>query len=338
LTDGEKAILRKNRDAQREQSFEAVRDQLRARLPFVETPTQSTGGGRGSSGDGSKERLASNNLTALEDIYKGDDATVQRGLEYVFGLDPNYRTGDVKTNANNERVLMLTYYDTKEKKLFTREIPIGDSLSGWVESASTQFFDDSQRGYIDRAYEKLPKDRKNAAPGSGVGHAENTPEEEVVGYDTLIDTGFDPETGKAVNTTPRGLYNASVNSNDSLAGVISAATSALKMMGFEEFKLMQGYLEPSGYRDNENSIIYYVPEYMPYGVFIPEDDDGKAAMVNSLNELMAKLRDQGGTAGVSDLQGIIGTYNWDTYNTDEFRDMFGVNEGAPVAGHGGITR
>jgi len=38
LTDGEKAILRRHRDAQREQSFETVRQQLRARLPWEETP------------------------------------------------------------------------------------------------------------------------------------------------------------------------------------------------------------------------------------------------------------------------------------------------------------
>lgn len=324
LSKEERAALIEYARNQKDSAREWMDTEVRTRFDMIEQPMTSTGGGGGGGGRGEKRKLGEKNLDALEDIYKGDDATVQRGLEYVFGLDENYRSGDVKTNANNERVLMLTYYDTKEKKLFTREIPIGDSLSGWVESASTQFFDDEQRGYINDAFGKLPKDRKGAAPGSGIGHAERTLQEEVAGYDSEV-KGFD-STGKLIDVTPRSSYIAETGEKggNKPERVSTSAANALSAMGFEDAQVRVVNLDPDGLGNSTDAVMYYVPEVMDYQVFVPEKNN--VNVVNRLNEMVSDARDKGEKLTVEQLQDAIGINDYDLYNTQYFRNANPVEQ------------
>lgn len=166
LTDGEKATLRRHRDAQREQSFETVREQLRARLDWEETPTADTDS-RDTAGERGLAAQGKVNLRALEKIHGGEDKDVQEGLEHVFGKDPSYRTSRIEGSGDNRKVI-VEYYDKAEKRSYTREFNIPVGLKDWIDVGAAEFYNESQIPYVYDAYENQPR-LYEGRRGDGVG-------------------------------------------------------------------------------------------------------------------------------------------------------------------------
>lgn len=159
LTDGEKAVLRKNRDAQREQSFEAVRDQLRARLNFVETPradrpprTDSNAGNKSMADDGV------NNLQAIWTAT--DEEVLQAALNYFEGQNEGLDL-EVFNDEDGVRTLAIKREGEDESRL----IPVNTDYKIFVEAVAPYVM---KTTYLSRALEKNPL-AEGASAGSAVG-------------------------------------------------------------------------------------------------------------------------------------------------------------------------
>jgi len=160
-------------------------------------------------------------------------------------------------------------------------------------------------------------------------------EEPTVGYNTETQ-GFDPDTGKLIQVTPRSSYVASTEADSSSKSVTSAALGALSSMNFSDPQVSvlkidrindidlpgtQSWVAGNRY---ENAVMYFVPGVMPYQVFVPED--GAAAVVGRLNELVAEAREQKKEVTIEQLKAAIGVNNYDIYNTQDMRDANPVEQ------------
>ena len=350
LTDGEKAILRKNREAQREQAFETVRKQLRARLNFKETamPTQPRrGGGRTSSTDKSNTRKGEVNLTALQKIFYGNDDLVQEGLDHVFGANINYKNADVKLNSNGERVVEVEYYDSTQKKTLKREFLIGDNLSGWIDRASSEFYKPNEVSFVYDAYEKLSKADKAVAPGAGTGHSERS-EPTIELAEAMVDKI--PATQYYEDFQGEGGTDGSQTAQAAKAALDATGVNASQIAVFTNDVTEDIYNE-SNWRDNDDVIRFYVPGVTDMEVFIPHSEEGKARLLE-LMELVSTLGD-GETLSYNDMSDILsGVPLFSEYNEgttgQAMRNALGVrsrptsnqqsNNNQQQQGHGGNER
>jgi hypothetical protein len=153
-------------------------------------------------------------------------------------------------------------------------------------------------------------------------------EEPAVGYNTEVQ-GFDDE-GKLIDVTPRSSYVASTNADKRSTNVTSAALGALSAMNFDnpqvsvlEIDRMNDIDLPgtqSWFAGNrfEKAVKYFVPEVMPYQVFVPED--GANNVVGQLNELVAEARAQDRQVTIEELKAAIGPDNYEIYNTQAMRN------------------
>jgi hypothetical protein len=136
LTEGEKSTLRRHREAQRERSTEAVREQLRARLPWEETPTADVTP-RPPSPEEKKgaQRTVDvvTNIRKLHSLKPGEsEEDVDAATSYVQQLNPNVRKIDLR---EDEIVIRM-----KDGNL----IPItkGDEADLFVESIINAVYKD----------------------------------------------------------------------------------------------------------------------------------------------------------------------------------------------------
>jgi hypothetical protein len=161
-------------------------------------------------------------------------------------------------------------------------------------------------------------------------------EEPAVGYNTEIQ-GFDDE-GKLIDVTPRSSYVASTAADQSSTNVTSAALGALSAMNFDNPQVSVLEIDrindidlpgiQSWWTNNrfEDAVKYFVPEVMPYQVFVPED--GANNVVGRLNELVAEARAQGRQVTIEELKAAIGPNNYEIYNTQTMRDANPIEFGA----------
>jgi len=331
LTDGEKATLRRHRDAQREESFEAVRDQLRARLPFVETPTADTTTGDTDTARRDRERAKreARMVTNWDVLGTGtpEDQTV--AAEALVGMLNEGKEADerivdnIVPDADGQRVTFFYPDGTSRNVSLVDEEGNRLSRSQWL-SEGTEFH--GVEGDYGRFYEggKVPAGNTELKRGERtVGY-----EEPVVGYDTEIQ-GFDDE-GTLIDVTPRSSYAASTNKDKSTENVTSAALSTLSTMNFSNPQVSvlnidrindidlpgtQSWVAGNRFED---AVMYFVPGVMPYQVFIPEEGANNA--VGRLNELVAKARAQDRQVTIEQLKAAIGVNNYDIYNTQAMRD------------------
>ena len=327
LTDGEKATLRRHRDAQREQSFEAVRDQLRARLPFVETPTADTTGGDSDADRKARERAKreARMVTNWDCLGTGtpEDQTVC--AEALVGMLNEGKKADerivdnIVPDADGQRVTFFYPDGTSRNISLVDEEGNRLSRSQWL-SEGTEFH--GVEGDYGRFYEggKVP------AGSTVLDRGERTVgyEEPAVGYNTEVQ-GFDDK-GKIVKVTPRSSYVASTNEDNSPENVTTAALGALSAMDFSDPQVSVVNLDPDGLGNKTDAVKYFVPGVMPYQVFVPED--GANNVVGRLNELVAEARAQDRQVTIEQLKAAIGPNNYDLYNTKEFRDANPVEQPA----------
>ena len=151
LTEGEKATLRRHRDAQREESFEAVRDQLRARLNFVETPTVEQQTREPSAAEKKGKKNAEQGVRELQKLWGADtEAEVQEAIGFFEGLNPGMGIRVILDPDTQERTLAIT-----PEGQDTRFYVIGDDYDGFVSKVGTILTDAT---YFDEAKEENPLD------------------------------------------------------------------------------------------------------------------------------------------------------------------------------------
>jgi hypothetical protein len=319
LTDGEKAILRKNRNAQQERSVEAVREQLRARLPWEETPTADTTSRDSDAARKARERGAreARMVTNWDALGTGTPEQQTVAAEAIVGMLNEGKEADeriVERIVPDETGQQVTFFypdGTSRPVSLVDESGQRLSRSQWL-SEGTEFH--GVEGDYGRFYEGgiVPAGSTVLERGERtVGY-----EEPAVGYNTEVQ-GFD-NTGKIVKVTPRSSYVASTNEDNSPENVTTAALGALSAMNFSDPQVSVVYLDPSGFLNSTDAVKYFVPNVMPYQVFVPED--GANNVVGQLNELVAEARAQNRQVTIEELRAAIGPENYDLYNTQEFRN------------------
>ncbi len=328
LTDGEKSTLRRHRDAQREQAFDTVRDQLRARLPFVETPTADTTPRDSDTARKARERAARETrmVTNWDTLGTGTPEEQTVAAEAIVGMLNEGKEADerivdrIVPDANGQRVTFFYPDGTSRNISLVDESGQRLSRSQWL-SEGTEFH--GVEGDYGRFYEGgiVPSGSTVLERGERtVGY-----EEPAVDYNTETQ-GFDPETGKLIEVTPRSSYVASTNADDSPQSVTFAALGALSAMNFDNPQVSVVSLSPEGLLNNTDAVKYFVPGVMPYQVFVPEE--GANAVVGVLNEMVSEARAQDLEVTIEQLKAAIGPDNYDLYNTQEFRDANPIEFGA----------
>jgi hypothetical protein len=263
------------------------------------------------------------NIRKLHSLKPGEsEEDVDAATSYVQQLNPNVRKIDLR---EDEIVIRM-----KDGNL----IPItkGDEADLFVESIINAVYKDKAVNLPDALKkagvydEGLTRHSLGAIAGF----------DETVGYGDEIQ-GFDDE-GKLIDVTPRSSYVASTDADDSSTNVTSAALGALSAMNFDNPQV--SVLEIDRINDIdlpgtqsvvfgnrfEDAVKYFVPEVMPYQVFVPED--GANNVVGRLNELVAEARAQGRQVTIEELKAAIGPNNYEIYNTQTMRDANPIEFGA----------
>ena len=155
LTPGEKATLRRHRDAQREQSFETVREQLRARLDWEETPTADTD--RRGLTDAERKRQQGVSVTQdgvdnLQAIFTAKDAdTLEGALSYFEAKNPDIDLEVVQRGGERQLAIL------REGEDETRYVTIGRNLEDYnkfVEAAGAYVIPNTE--YLSEVLERTP--------------------------------------------------------------------------------------------------------------------------------------------------------------------------------------
>ena len=320
LTPGEKATLRRHRDAQREQAFETVRDQLRARLDFKETPTADATPKPPSEEErkGAQRTVdVVNNIRKLHSLKPGEsEEDVNAATSYVQQLNPNVRKIDLR---EDEIVIRM-----KDGNL----IPItkGDQADLFVESIINAVYKDravnlpdalKKAGVYD---EGLTRHSLGAIAGL----------DETVGYDDEIQVGVE---GVLKKSSPRAQYEQRTQGvkqdDEGQDQVAAAAVDALSRMNFSgvDVEIIEDIDRPGWYLwDTEMNLIkYFVPDVMPYQVFIP--DTNAAGIVGQLIEMADIARSENREITVEELRSILGPENYENFNTQEMRNAYPAASG-----------
>lgn len=136
LTEGEKSTLRRHREAQRERSTEAVREQLRARLPWEETPTVDTD--RRGLTDAERKRqeglsVTKDGVNNLQAVFTATDPdTLEAALSYFEAKNPGIDLEVVRRGGERQLAIL------REGEDETRYVTIGGNLEDYnkfVEAA-----------------------------------------------------------------------------------------------------------------------------------------------------------------------------------------------------------
>ena len=312
LTDGEKAILRKNRDAQREQSFEAVRDQLRARLNFVETPQaefpDSTGATRTTAGERGLLRQGVAGLRSLEKLHGGNEEEATEGLQNL--LDRNYSKfsdGTVTIDEETgERTAVLVRYnpDTKQKEEVA--IPIPASVLNTIDAFGPQFFDESTRAYLYEAYdteERLYGGKPGTATPSvsrpRAVSADNLDAEvvefagEEIDFATALSTLNNEPSAYVAVTKGLRLANANASTLSSIAGQLNL-NAEIGVLPEDDME------EKLGFDPEHTAVTMKFPDVNGFEVVILNDTEGVNAQRQLFRE-MAKRKINGESMTVDEI-------------------------------------
>lgn len=316
LTEEQKTTLRNNREAQRERSIEAVREQLRARLDWEETPTADATPKSPSAEErkGAQRTIdVVTNIRKLHSLKPGEsEEDVDAALSYVQQLNPNVRKIDLR---EDEIVIRM-----KDGNL----IPItkGGQADLFVESIINAV-------YKDRAV-NLPDALKKAGVydegltrhslGAIAGF------DETVGYDDEIEVGIE---GVLKKSSPRAQYELRTQGvgqdDEGQDQVAAAAVDALSRMNFSgvDIEILPNSAARPGFQffdTKMNLIKYFVPDVMPYQVFIPEVN--ASGIVGQLIEMADIARSENREITVEELRSILGPENYENFNTQEMRDAY----------------
>ena len=197
LTEGEKSTLRRHREAQRERSTEAVREQLRARLPWEETPTADRQPPKPSDREKAGRSSAETGVNNLQAIYTATDDTKDKmiaAINYFEGLNEGLDL-EVVTRGN-KRTLAIK----REGEDETRYVSMETDYPTFVESVSTFVMPNTQ--YLSSALEDNPLP-EGATRGTALGGVvmERDVDLENIGAEVVT---YD-EDGDQIETTFRGF-------------------------------------------------------------------------------------------------------------------------------------
>jgi hypothetical protein len=149
--------------------------------------------------------------------------------------------------------------------------------------------------------------------------------DETVGYDDEIEVGIE---GVLKKSSPRAQYElrtGTVGQDDEGQDMVAAAaTDALARMNFSgvDVEIIEEIDRP-GWQwtdTTQNLIKYFIPDVMPYQVFIP--DTNAAGIVGQLIEMSDIARSENREITAEELRSILGPENYKNYNTQEMRNAY----------------
>jgi hypothetical protein len=151
-------------------------------------------------------------------------------------------------------------------------------------------------------------------------------EEPAVGYDDAIEVGIE---GVLKKSSPRAQYELrtqGVGQDDKGQDqVAAAAVDALARMNFSgvDVEIIEDIDRPGfqfSFDTKQNLIKYFIPDVMPYQVFIP--DTNAAGIVGQLIEMADIARSENREITVEELRSILGPENYKNYNTQAMRNTY----------------
>jgi hypothetical protein len=359
LTDGEKAILRKNRDAQREQSFEAVRDQLRARLPFVETPTaeRTPGGGTGPTDAETKRqgvidrtRTAAghwmNLAFALTPEQKTTSARALQGLKFEDEYGSRQTIVGVDPKTFEDRVVLTLRDANGNETTVDRVYADSPDAEQWVSQGNFFYEDPSIAEALVSAAQSREEGPLYGAMTLGVRASGAALAKEVV--DIIPFEQATIGTGKSAASVP--VYfseNAKPgNAESEAAATTSAVKAALGAMGVDASSvthITEAASEDAGvdldWDTEKETIRFHIPGVTPQSIFVPNNQAG----INALADMMAMLPDliknRGQLTVEEALEKFSNVPKFKDYNGEKFgdtmREKFGITEAARPTSAGG---
>jgi len=320
LDDAQRQALIKQAEEQKGVARDWLNTDFERRLGVLETPMAERT--KGPTSEEIKQQKGAQrtvdvvtNIRKMHSLKPGESKQdVDAAVSYIQQLNPNVR----KIDLREDKIVI----SMKDGDL----IPItkGDQADLFVESIINAVYKDKAVNLPDALQKAGVYDEGLSFHIiSAIAGLDDT-----VGYNTEVQ-GFDDE-GKLIDVTPRSSYVASTEADSSSANVTSAALGVLSAMNFSDPQVSvlkidrindidlpgtQSWVAGNRF---EEAVMYFVPGVMPYQVFVPED--GAAAVVGRLNELVAKAREQKKEVTIEQLKAAIGVNNYDIYNTQDMRD------------------
>ena len=322
VSDEQRSALVRAAKKQEEEATEFMRTYYTAEVDLIETPMAERT--KGPTSEEIKQQKGAqrtvdvvNNIRKLHSLKPDEsEEDVNAALSYIQQLNPNVR----KIDLRDEQIVIRM----KDGDLIP--IPKGDQADLFVESI------------INAVYKDKAVDLPSALKKAGVydeGLTRHTLGaiaglDETVGYDDEIQVGIE---GVLKKSSPRAQYELRTSTvgqdDEGQDAVAAAATDALARMNFSgvDVEIIEAIDRPGWqWTDTKQNLIkYYIPDVMPYQVFIP--DTNAAGIVGQLIEMADIARSENREITVEELQSILGPENYKNYNTQEMRNAYPTASG-----------
>ena len=325
VSDAERSALVRAAKKQEAEATEFMRTYYTAEVDLIETPMAERT--KGPTSDEIKQQKGAQrtvdvvtNIRKLHSLKPGESQEdVNAATNYIQQLNPNVQ----KIDLRDEQIVI------RMKGGDLIPIPKGDKADLFVESIINAVYKDkavdlpsalNKAGVYD---EGLTRHTLGAIAGL----------DETVGYDDEIQVGIE---GVLKKSSPRAQYElrtGTVGQDDQgQDAVAAAATDALARMNFSgvDVEIIEAIDRPGWqWTDTKQNLIkYYIPDVMPYQVFIP--DTNAAGIVGQLIEVADIARSENREITVEELQSILGPENYKNYNTQEMRNAYPTASGDVV--------
>ena len=325
LNDAQRSALIKQAEEQKVTARDWLNTDFERRLGVVETPMAERT--KGPTSEEIKQQKGAqrtvdvvNNIRKLHSLKPDEsEEDVNAALSYIQQLNPNVQKIDLR---DEEIVIRMKGGDLIP-------IPKGDKADLFVESIINAVYKDkavdlpsalNKAGVYD---EGLTRHTLGAIAGL----------DETVGYDDEIQVGIE---GVLKKSSPRAQYELRTSTvgqdDEGQDAVAAAATDALARMNFSgvDVEIIEAIDRPGWqWTDTKQNLIkYYIPDVMPYQVFIP--DTNAAGIVGQLIEMADIARSENREITVEELKSRLGPENYKNYNTQEMRDAYPTASGDVV--------
>ena len=326
VSDEQRSALVRAAKKQEEEATEFMRTYYTAEVDLIETPMAERT--KGPTSEEIKRQKGAErtvdvvtNIRKLHSLKPGESQEdVNAATNYIQQLNPNVR----KIDLRDEQIVIRM----KDGNLIP--IPKGDQADLFVESI------------INAVYKDKAVDLPSALKKAGVydeGLTRHTLGaiaglDETVGYDDEIEVGIE---GVLKKSSPRAQYELRTDTvgqdDEGQDAVAAAAVDALARMNFSgvDVEIIPNSAARPGFQfldTNMNLIKYFVPDVMPYQVFIPEVN--AAGIVGQLIEMADIARSENREITVEELKSSLGPENYKNYNTQEMRNAYPTASGDVV--------
>ncbi len=316
LDDAQRQALIKQAEEQKGVARDWLTTDFERRMAIVETARLEQRKREPSAEEGRKAQRTVDvvtNIRKLHSLKPGESKEdVDAAVSYIQQLNPNVRKIDLR---EDEIVISMKDGDL---------IPItkGDQADLFVESIINAV-------YKDKAVNLPDALKKAGVYDEGLSFhiiSATAGFDETVGYDDEIEVGIE---GVLKKSSPRAQYELRTQGvgqdDEGQDQVAAAAVDALARMNFSgvDVEIIPNSAARPGLQfwDTEMNLIkYFIPDVMPYQVFIPEVN--ASGIMGRLIEMADIARSKNREITVEELRSILGPENYENFNTQAMRNAY----------------